>query len=217
MKILFICFTICVSLIPGLSQRKLLKEIVENRITLNYADSSIIIFTLPLNKETSVSDEKLYYWYKANNIRTTRGGYDGKLLHGVFKQFYSNLNLHKKGSFKKGLKTGTWKTWYPNGELQEISHWKKGVKNGSQIVYNIESKPVQKVNFKNGIIKGLPVDYDKNGNKVKLKKKNKRKFWKSLFENNKTKKPTESNVKKEKSEKTGRTTIISTEPAKPNP
>lgn len=139
-------FLFLVSSVYG--QDKLLKQTVQDRIAINQPDSHIVAGVLPFGKKVKVNNELLYYWYKADRIRVTRGGYDGKPLHGEYKQFDGNQNLKEKGTFKKGLKSGTWKTWYPNGELKDVSNWKNGIRHGASTTYSIDHRLLQEQTYR---------------------------------------------------------------------
>jgi hypothetical protein len=68
-----------------------------------------------------------YYWYSANTIQATQGGFSGKLLDGAYTELYLNKGLKEQGNFNKGLKTGSWKQWDEDGKLKQVTEWKNGV------------------------------------------------------------------------------------------
>lgn len=41
-------------------------------------------------------------------------------LHGTWKSWYNNDNVHDEGKMVKGVPNGEWKVWYPNGNLRFI-------------------------------------------------------------------------------------------------
>lgn len=100
-----------------------------------------------------------YYWYAANSIMETRGGYDGLLLHGYFNSFYGNNNLRQKGKFEKGLKQGKWITWFSNGKINEVVHWKGGKKHGRYMMYDGEGKLMVEARFKEDKLHGTMISY----------------------------------------------------------
>jgi hypothetical protein len=69
-----------------------------------------------------------YYWFYMNEIRSTVGGYDGKLLHGNYRSYHSNGNLKEFGHFRKGCKTGKWLSWNQDGAIREKSFFRNGQK-----------------------------------------------------------------------------------------
>jgi hypothetical protein len=99
-------------------------------------------------------EEKTYNWYASNKILETKGGFDGKLLHGYYKCFYLSGNLRETGEFNYGLKTGKWSSWYPSGILREILYWKKGVKNGKYRLYSENGQLVAEGNFRDDKLHG---------------------------------------------------------------
>ncbi len=70
---------------------------------INENDYSIVAEVLAKEKSIPSSADKEYYWYKSNSIMSTKGGYDGKLLHGQYSSFYLNSNLKEKGKYHMGL------------------------------------------------------------------------------------------------------------------
>jgi hypothetical protein len=98
---------------------------INNRVILNNDGYVIHADVAKENPKRKSNDQSFYYWYAANDIKKTRGGYDGKLLHGSYTEFYPNKNLKTQGGFKNGIKSGKWKTWYMNGQLNEILQWNK--------------------------------------------------------------------------------------------
>jgi hypothetical protein len=102
-----------------------------NRIILNRSDTIYQFYTIkPTDKSSGVKESDYYYWFRPDTILVTRGGFDGKLLHGEYRSFYPNKNLKENGRFEYGLKTGEWKSWFSNGELQAVSKWHTGKKEG---------------------------------------------------------------------------------------
>jgi antitoxin component YwqK of YwqJK toxin-antitoxin module len=95
------------------------------RITEN--DKTVLAEIDPVSSNPRAKQSLMYYWYSANMIHSTQGGFSGKLLNGQYEEFYLNKNLKQQGTFKKGLKDGAWKTWGENGMLLETSTWKNGV------------------------------------------------------------------------------------------
>ena len=143
---------------------------LNNRATINYLDHIVYVHFTREEKKISIDDEKYYYWFAANDIKKTRGGYDGKILHGLFTAYYMNKNLKEKGSFKYGLKKGEWKEWYFNGELKEKSFYKKGTKSKSFTLYYTNGKIKQKGFYKNGQLNGKLKTYDSSSVLVKTER-----------------------------------------------
>lgn len=123
---IYLCFLslICAFSATAQSYRKDYKEIVADRIIVNFPDETVTAFTKPVKKKIEPNISKNYYWFSAHAIRITQGGYSGKLLNGPYTTVYLNKNLKEQGSFKDGLKEGNWRTWYPNGNLKETVAWK---------------------------------------------------------------------------------------------
>src|SRR5687767_7067543 len=109
-------------------------------VYVNQSDYSVVAEVLAKPKLPQSDASKEYYWYKGNNIMSTRGGYEGKLLHGKFSSFYLNNNLKEKGKYNMGLKEGEWKKWHPNGTIAEIVNWKNGFKHGKYQAFNAKQE-----------------------------------------------------------------------------
>ncbi len=175
MKILL---NISLLLIPvfGFSQK--LPEIdALNRVILNHKDSIIYAYLLPTDKgkKVTASDKYWYNWYAQHDIKETRGGFDGKLLHGEYIEFYENKNLKKKGIFKKGLKTGKWKSWYMNGQISEIVYYKNGLRKGRDLVFNSSGEQISKSKYRKGELVKLKVNKKiKNDTSIVQDNKNKK-------------------------------------------
>lgn len=135
----------------GFSQKIDLK--LTNKVTINRDSDYVYAYTLPEKSTFSAKEEKVYFWYLGGSIKSTRGGYEGKLLDGDFICFYHNKNLEEKGAFKKGLKTGKWMHWYKNGELKSVYKWKKGKLVGKSYHYDSLHNELDKVVYKRGMPK----------------------------------------------------------------
>lgn len=140
-------------------------------------------------KHSALDDRKFYAWLKAKQVHTSRGGYEGELLHGNYTALYKTDALKEKGVYNKGLKTGTWKEWHINGELKCVSHWKKGNASGNFTYYNTSGKMVQRENYKNGHLHGRQYTYSdsaetisryRNGKKIIPKQKIKKQKVKAV-------------------------------------
>lgn len=97
-----------------------------NRIRITQQDKTIVAETEPVSSASSIKPLLLYYWYSANTIHISQGGFSGKLLNGQYTEYYTNKNLKEQGNFKKGLKDGVWKSWNEEGTLTSVTNWKHG-------------------------------------------------------------------------------------------
>ncbi len=127
-------------------------------------DSSVQKFNALSSKKAIKTKASLTYtWYKYNQIFTTQGGYDGRILNGTYLASYKNNNIKTKGLYEYGLKKGEWYEWYADGRLKEISNWKKGLKNGNRIIYNDMGKPMLIERYKNDLLNGKTIRYTNKG------------------------------------------------------
>jgi len=138
-------------------------------VYINYPDYTVKAEVFSEQKKMSVNENLTYFWYSSNKIIETKGGYDGKVLNGLYTSFYLSKNLKEKGTFKNGLKTSIWTCWNEDGKMNEITTWKKGVKCGRYKKYNNAGDLVSESSYKNGTLNGYKIDYEKG--KVISKKK----------------------------------------------
>lgn len=166
-----------------------------NRVIINSRDSVVYAYIYrDGDKNVNPRFDKYYYWFASNDIKRTKGGYDGKLLHGDYSAFFLNKDLLSQGKFRYGLKQGEWKSWYKGGEIKSKEKWHKGVvvgtshyyssagliqekrkytdKKGSRIVtsYNDQGGILSKKYYeKNILINTVNYQLDKKGNYVAVK------------------------------------------------
>lgn len=134
-------------------------EVISYRASVNYADHSIIFFVRPLKTEIIPDPERRYYWYSNNDVRSTQGGYSGKLLNGPYTDFYKNKQLKEQGNFKSGLKTDRWRSWTEGGTLKEESWWKKGLLSGPFLKYDPSGRLMEHANYRKGNLHGKNIVY----------------------------------------------------------
>ncbi len=154
---------LCCLALTVFSQRFIEPEDIKAfNITVNYPDYTVKTQMLKTPKKISAQAEQTYHWYTNQTIMETKGGFDGKLLHGYYRSFYLSNQLFESGEFKYGVKTGTWKNWYPDGKLKEQIQWKNGQKNGAYFLYNSDGSLVGEGRFKNDVLTSKFKTYDKN-------------------------------------------------------
>ena len=129
------------------------KVVIQNR------DDFIELEVLSKDVKMDVSERLTYYWYSSNKIFQTKGGYDGRLLHGPYTSFHPSKNLKEKRQFKKGLKDGEWKSWYENGNIKDIVNWKDGLKDGVYKSFTENGELTVEGEFKNGLLHGMLTSY----------------------------------------------------------
>lgn len=120
----------------------------------------------------SPKENVMYYWTKYRKVHHTKGGYAGQLLDGKYEEFFISGQLKVNGTFKKGAKTGIWKSWYENGMTEEVVHWTKGVQHGHYVFYYDNGATKEEGHFKNGKKHGVVHQYDKEGEKSRIRFKN---------------------------------------------
>lgn len=123
-----------------------------------------------------------YYWLGGNVIHQQQGGYSGKLLNGVYEEYYKNKNLKTQGAFVAGLKNGLWKSWTENGRLTQEVSWDNGRLTGKFSLYDAAGREIQSGYYADGLKEGRVRMYEgtdsarqvmyKHGNVVIPKKNN---------------------------------------------
>jgi|GEM_PF-6689111 len=110
------------------------QSINRSRITVSQGDSTHVFFIS--NQQLRKASEKLFYfWYSAGTIKSTQGGYAGKLIDGQYRLYDHGKLLREQGQLQLGLKVGKWYNWYPNGFLRETYFFRSGLREGRYISY----------------------------------------------------------------------------------
>jgi antitoxin component YwqK of YwqJK toxin-antitoxin module len=125
-----------------------------NRIRINEEEQTLQFETIPATNLSVVRPDRTYYWYSANGIHTTQGGFSGKLLNGYYQAYYLNKNLKEEGFFSAGLKDGTWKNWKPDGSLTQLVNWKNGLRSGRFTLYNDSGQVSTSGHYKKNVMDG---------------------------------------------------------------
>lgn len=105
-------------------------------------------------KQIEVKEYLQYSWFTDNKIHTTIGGYNGKLLHGLYTNLYGNGNLSEQGNYSLGLKTGIWKKWDANGNLIYSARYKNGFMHGNFREYDENGNMKISCKYRNGLLNG---------------------------------------------------------------
>ena len=155
-------------------------KLPKQKIPVQYDSYYAYVELLEEDKIKKVDNTLFYYWLKAKEIHISRGGYEGKLLHGEYSAFYNNDNIKEQGHFNKGLKHGTWKEWFPSGEMKSMSEWKNGMLHGTVKYYDEYGKLVSCKQYKNDKAHGkhytcsdsaMVITRYRNGKEIKTKPK----------------------------------------------
>jgi len=133
-------------------------------VTLNLAESVVSFNIFTEEHNISPQAEKTYLWFKAGKIMSTKGGFDGNLLDGVYTEFYPSKQLMEKGAYKMGLRDGEWTFWFPDGTIKAIHSYKNGVLHGPYKTFHESGLPVLVANYQKGQLHGEVISYE--GKKV---------------------------------------------------
>jgi hypothetical protein len=104
-----------------------LPDMGNTKVRIVEADKTTLAELNPVTSHPPLKSNLFYFWYSANAIHATQGGFSGKLLNGPYTEFYLNKNLKEQGVYKKGLKDGIWKDWNEDGTLSKAITWRRGV------------------------------------------------------------------------------------------
>lgn len=147
-------------------------NLLTHKIIVNHENYTIVAYVKPTHK-IYVESDRLYYWFSTNQIKSTQGGYSGKLLNGRYQEFFLNKNLKEWGAFSAGLKTGKWKSWDETGKLKEEYYWDSGRKNGVYSKYDSVGKLVEKGKYRNNLLNGKQTVMTGDSTKINYFKKGK--------------------------------------------
>lgn len=170
-------------------------------VYINHPEGTVKANVLSLPTKNIINKSLTYSWYASNKIIETQGGFEGKLLDGLFTSFYLSNNLKEKGMYRKGLKDGEWMTWYEDGKIKAIKSWKQGLKSGSWKEFNSKGELLTEATYKKDLLNGSVKLFEneklvslknyKNGQEIpppvkqetnsSSEKKSFKKKWKSIF------------------------------------
>ncbi|WP_448105153.1 toxin-antitoxin system YwqK family antitoxin [Pedobacter panaciterrae] len=176
------------------------KDFLTHKIIVNHDNYTVVAYVKPTHK-IYVESDRLYYWFSTNLIKSTQGGYSGKLLNGRYQEFFLNKSLKEWGAFSAGLKTGKWKSWDEAGKLKEEYYWDSGKRNGTYSKYDLLGRLAEKGKYRNDLLNGKQTVMLGDSTKVAYFKKGKPvakphilpKFIRNIF-SKKTTKHTESQI-----------------------
>jgi hypothetical protein len=120
-------FVILLLFVCRLASAQIYPDYGLTKIRLIDSGKTIELEINPVKHEPTVKSGLFYYWYSANQMHSTQGGYSGQLLNGLYTEYYQNKNLKEQGAFNRGLKDGLWKSWNKDGTLKQAVTWDSGV------------------------------------------------------------------------------------------
>lgn len=147
--------------IPIFMSAQQYEDILKNRRVQLYQDGYKTLFAVGEYNKVPKRD-KSYYWYSTQQIRTTEGGYSGRVLHGPYTRYYTNNNLAESGTFKNGLKHGPWRSWYADGGQQKESTWKDGEESGTFRLWDQQGRLLEQGRLRKGQRQGKVKAWNKD-------------------------------------------------------
>jgi antitoxin component YwqK of YwqJK toxin-antitoxin module len=123
-----------------------------DKIRIALPDKTIQADLKPVASDPEMKTDRQYYWYSGNTVHATQGGFSGRLLNGLYEEYYLNKNLKEMGNFKSGLRDGIWRNWNENGTLLEFYTWKKGIRSGKYSLFDEHGNIKQSGAYQGGVI-----------------------------------------------------------------
>ncbi|MEH3112259.1 toxin-antitoxin system YwqK family antitoxin [Pedobacter terrae] len=123
--------------------------------TVNYDHYKAVFYVQkPETGLGNMKSDRSYAWFSGNQIRYTQGGYSGKLLDGIYNEFYDTKGLKTQGLYEMGLKTGKWKNWGEDGKLDSIVNYSSGKANGRFEKYDQDGILLERGKYCDGLLNG---------------------------------------------------------------
>lgn len=123
--------------------------------TVNYDHYKAVFYVQRQeNGSGDIKPDRKYAWFSGNQIRYTQGGYSGKMLNGIYNEFYGTKGLKTQGIFEMGLKSGKWKSWGEDGILDSIVNYSSGKPNGKFEKYDQEGVLQERGKYYDGQLNG---------------------------------------------------------------
>jgi antitoxin component YwqK of YwqJK toxin-antitoxin module len=118
-------------------------------------DTSTIFASAYLTEKIRIkhNSNKIYYWFKNNQINYSQGNHSGYLLSGDFTSFSKNNLMTCKGEFKYGLKNNLWQYWDKNRMLILSQSYKDGDLNGDELIFK-KGEVSRLKKYKDGVLHG---------------------------------------------------------------
>lgn len=131
----------------------------DDKVRIIFSDKIIQAYLEPLKGSPIIYSDRNYYWYSANQIFITQGGFEGRVLNGKYIEYYLDKSLKTQGYFKNGLKDGIWKNWNQNSKLTDIINWENGFKYGKYKLFDDSGKLVEEGSFRRNFLHGWNKKY----------------------------------------------------------
>lgn len=165
---ILVLHTCCVATGQELFRQRMFKDLTLSSVqTFSFGDS-VYHFSLvsPKMDDYSVEEGKRYFWFNDGVVKSTVGGYSGKLFNGRFEKTGRDGSLLEKGRFINGLKEGKWIAWFENGLLSSKCYWRSGLRTGDFLFYHDNGVVFKKGKFRKDVVHGRVQVFDRNGNHV---------------------------------------------------
>ncbi len=133
------------------------------QVKLTFPDHSVTAEVRPAKKKFTAALTRNYWWYSANQLHTTQGGFSGKLLHGAYLDTYPNKNIREQGTFTNGLKSGTWTNWQESGTIKSRVHYRDGDKDGEFQLFDADGTLSESGTYVKGWLHGKRMVYSRDG------------------------------------------------------
>ena len=96
-------------------------------IRIRYSDGIEVFNICKSNPNQDYYEDKEYFWYtEFSDIKSTKGGTGGQLLHGNYKLYDQEGNLRSDKNYHSGLQHGKHTKWDSNGNISSKKTYDKG-------------------------------------------------------------------------------------------
>jgi len=128
----------------------------KDSVWVNYNAQGLVIGTEEY-KEDKLNGKRVLFYLRSQEEAgkmdvLSISNYQDSLLHGEFKEFFSNGKTKKVGSYFKGLETGEWLEYDMNGKLIGKLRYKNGLPNGWAYAFNPKGEKISETFYQMGVV-----------------------------------------------------------------
>jgi hypothetical protein len=141
-----------------------------SRITLSLGDSVQTFCLLAPEERLPQADlDRRYWWYGSGEVKSSQGGYSGRLLDGPYLLRTHEGDLLEEGQLTAGKRNGQWRGWYPGGALRGVRHYRAGQLHGPFEEYYPDGSLRREGRYRRGRLRGRVRVYESNGQRSLLR------------------------------------------------
>lgn len=134
------------------------QDALTHKVMVNHGQGTIVAYVKPV-KSFSLQSDRSYFWFANHEIRSTQGGYSGKLLNGNYLEYDHDKKPVESGELDKGLKSGVWRKWDGAGRLLNDYQWHEGRKNGVYHLFDSVGRVSETGKYRNDLLHGKQLTF----------------------------------------------------------